>query len=113
MNDYIWEVTVTDKVIFFDRVPKPTDWEEKAIYQPSHELGGTYLGWREYEADHWYLRRDKRMPDNSGMTWYQWRTSQPKDNSGSKHPYDTGYAWEPTSYYKYDDKLYCLGAHFH
>lgn len=111
MNDYVWLVTVTNELLLFDKVSKPSDWEERAIEQPYSDLNGTYLGWREYDADHWYLRRDKKMPENSG-SWTKWRTSQHKDSS-SNHPYDTGYSWEPGFYYKYDDKLYCLGANFH
>jgi len=112
MNDYVWKVTVSDQVLWFDKVDKPSDWEEKAIQQPYGELNGTYLGWKQYEADHFYLRRDKKMPENSGMSWTQWRTSQRSDSSGD-FPYDNGYSWEPSFYYKYDDKLYIRGCNFH
>lgn len=112
MNDYVWQVTVTDRVLFFDKVDKPSDWNEKTIKQPYGELNGTYLGYKQYDSNHWYLRRDKKMPENSGMSWTEWRTRQPKDYSNN-YPYETGYSWEPSSYYKYDDKLYCIGAHFH
>lgn len=118
MNDYVWLVTVTDEVLLFDKVSKPSDWEEKAEEQPYGQLNGTYLGWKEYEADHWYLRRDKKMPENSGLSWRQWRLSQRNEsvegyNPSNRYPYSHGYAWEPGYYYKYENKLYCLGAMFH
>lgn len=113
MNDYVWQVTVTDEVLLFDKVSKPLDWGEKAVEQPYNELNGTYLGFRQYEAEHWYLRRDAKMPKNSGMSWREWRLSMGDSPSSDKYPYYCGYAWEPNSYYKYNDKLYSTGANFH
>jgi hypothetical protein len=115
MNEYIWLVTVTDEVLIFDKVPKPFDWKEKAVEQPYGELNGTYLGARGYESDHWYLRRDKKMPKNSGLSYRQWRLSQINEsmegwNQNHRYPYSHGYAWQPSYYFKYDDKLYILGA---
>jgi hypothetical protein len=114
MNDYIWLVTVTDKVLIFDKVDRPSDWDEKAIKQPYGELNGTYLGWKEFESNYFYLRRDRKMPENCGMSWTKWRTSQSPENLGdSKFPYDTGYALEPNTFYEYEGNLYTLGCNFH
>ncbi len=112
MNDYVWLVTVSDEVLWFDKVGKPSDWEEKAIEQEYGDLNGTYLGLKQYEADHFYLRRDKKMPKDSGMSWTEWRMRQVPDSSGD-YPYCTGYSWEPSYFYKYNDKLYSLGCNFH
>jgi hypothetical protein len=112
MNDYVYLVTVTDQIIWFDKVEKPSDWEEKAIEQPYGELNGVYLGWKQFEANSWYLRRDKKMPKNSGMSWYQWRMTQPSNSFGD-YPYSNAYAWEPCYYHKYNNRLYSVGASFH
>lgn len=117
MNDYIWKVTITDEVLIFDKVDKPSDWDDKAIEQPYGELNGVYLGVRQFECLSWYLRRDKKMPKNSGMSYRQWRLSQLPGSmegigSNGKYPYSYGYAWEPSLFYKYNDNLYILGANF-
>jgi hypothetical protein len=112
MKDYVWLVTVAEEVLLFNKVDKPTEWAEKAIEQPYGELNGVYLGWREFDSIYFYLRRDKKMPRDSGMSWRQWRLSNPSNSNGN-YPYDNGYGWEPSYYYKYEDKLYCLGANFH
>lgn len=111
----MFKVTVTDEVILFDKAILPDDWEEKRIEQPYGELGGTYLGYRQFEANHWYLRRDTKKPEYSG-TYSEWRSymSRLKDmnysNLDARYPYYCSYAWEPSSFYKYEGSLYCGGA---
>lgn len=113
MSEKIWEVEVTDQVLLFTQVDKPKDWDKSAIQQPYNDLNGTYLGRRGFEDTKFYLRRDAKMPDNSGMSWRQWRLSMGDSPSSDKYPYYCGYAWEPSYYYKYNGKLYATGAIFH
>lgn len=115
MKEYIYKVTVTDEVLIFDKVEKPVDFHEKAIEQPYGELNGTYLGARSYDSDHWYLRRDKKMPENSGLSYREWRLSELPGSmegwgSSGKYPYSHGYGWEPSHFYKYNNDLYIRGA---
>lgn len=111
MNEKIWEVEVTDQVLFFTEIDKPSDFEEKAIAQPYNELNGVYLGRRSYGDTKWYLRRDTKKPENTG-SYRQWRLAMGDSPSTDKYPYYCGYAWDPSGYLEYNDKLYCYGANF-
>lgn len=115
MNDKIWEVKISNELLEFFQVDKPIDFEDKAIQQPYNEFNGAYLGLRQYEAPYFYLRRDKKMPENSGLSYREWRLSQKGEsmegyNTCTSYPYSHGYAWEPSLFYKYNDKLYSRGA---
>lgn len=113
MTDYektIYKVTVTDLVLWFDRLEKPDDFDEKAEAYGT-DLNGIYLGYRQYDADSWYLRRDTRRPAYSTKSYREWRLSM-GDGPEGDFPYYCSYAWEPRNFYKYKGGIYLDNANF-
>jgi len=112
----IWRVDVSDEYLTFTVEERPLDFMEKSEALPYEELNGTYCGHRGFEDQTFQLVRRLKAsnfysgycgqqtayPDQYGnFSLYNWRTA---------HGY--GYAWEPSTFYKYDGKLYTTHINF-
>jgi hypothetical protein len=115
-KEYIWKVTVTDEVLIFNKVEKPSDYDQKATEQPYGELNGTYCGNRGYDDVQFSLIR--KLKASNYYSGYCGSNSAYTDQWGNfslrkwRESFGYAYAWEPSLFFKYNDELYCRGANF-
>lgn len=112
----IWQVDVSDEYLEFTQVTTPSDFFQVAEKQPYGELNGTYCGNRSYGDT--YFKLIRRLKASNAYSGPSGSNTVYKDQWGNfslktwREAHGYAYAWEPSSFYKYEGKLYTTHVNF-
>jgi len=114
--EIVWRLDVTDTELIFTQVPCPEDWEQKKIELPYNDYNGVFCGHRDYDDVKFSLVR--RLKAENFYSGPSGSNTSFKDQWGNfsllnwRQAHGYGYAWEPSTYYEYEGKMYTTHINF-